>query len=191
MNFLPAFSRPILLSGVWSPHNRSTEILTKAELAERSKDNSGKPSEPLQPVWTPRSAPPSPVSERREFRPIGYESPTPQRKNLSSTPTTRAGTPQVAPPWTTTTTPAHEKPAESTSITATGSRPLQNSNSLPTIGSRDGCTTPTHTVRFAPQSRQTTASPTINTLLKSKGEFHQRSNVAIHTNTRFFFGLLY
>ncbi|XP_055624328.1 uncharacterized protein LOC129767448 isoform X4 [Toxorhynchites rutilus septentrionalis] len=162
----PKFKARAAGSGVWSPHNRSTEILTKAELAERSKDNSGKPSEPLQPVWTPRSAPPSPVSERREFRPIGYESPTPQRKNIiSSTPTTRAETPQVAPPWTTST--GYDKPAESTSTT--GNRPLQNSSSLPTIGSRDtGCTTPTHSVRFAPQSRQAAASPTINTLLKSK-----------------------
>ncbi|XP_053687284.1 myb-like protein P [Sabethes cyaneus] len=154
--------------GVWSPHNRSTEILTKAELAERSKDNSSR-SEPLQPVWTPRSAPPSPVGERREFRPIGYESPTPQRRNLSSaTPTSRAETPQVSPPWTN--TPGYDKPVEFTSNPPDDSsrRQLQNSNSLPTIGTRDGsifgAPTHHHSVRFAAPP----ASPTINTLLKSK-----------------------
>ncbi|XP_055535615.1 uncharacterized protein LOC129724619 isoform X4 [Wyeomyia smithii] len=159
-------------AGVWSPHNRSTEILTKAELAERSKDNSNR-SEPLQPVWTPRSAPPSPVGERREFRPIGYESPTPQRRNVSAnTPTSRAETPQVSPPWTN--TPGYDKPVEFTSNPPVATRPddssrrqLQNSNSLPTIGTRDNIfSAPTHhhSVRFAPPP----TSPTINTLLKSK-----------------------
>ncbi|XP_058460022.1 uncharacterized protein LOC131435823 isoform X2 [Malaya genurostris] len=179
----PKFKARATGSGVWSPHNRSTEILTKAELAERSKDSS-KSTEPLQPVWTPRSAPPSPVSERREFRPIGFESPTPQRRNLSATPSSRAETPQISAPWTT--APGYDKPVQFTSNPPT-TRPepatfaeprrhLQNSNSLPTIGSttttttttRDGGNTPTHSVRFAPEPRQTTDSPTINTLLKSK-----------------------
>uniref|UniRef100_A0A1Q3FYY4 Putative sorbin and sh3 domain-containing protein n=1 Tax=Culex tarsalis TaxID=7177 RepID=A0A1Q3FYY4_CULTA len=158
-------------SGVWSPHNRSTEILTKAELAERSRDRSTNPDPPPQPVWTPRSAPPSPVAERREFRPIGFESPTPQRRNQCPTPTTPA-------PWTT--APGYEKPVEFSSkpnvsqgttrpeptagTTEQRGRALQNSNSLPTIG---------HSVRFAPQQQQLSRqqavpSPTINTLLKNK-----------------------
>ncbi|XP_058833477.1 uncharacterized protein LOC131691248 isoform X5 [Topomyia yanbarensis] len=179
-------------TGVWSPHNRSTEILTKAELAERSKDSSSsKPSsEPLQPIWTPRSAPPSPVSERREFRPIGFESPTPQRRNLSATPSSsRAETPQISAPWTN--APGYDKPVQFTSNPPTGRpepttfaeprRHLQNSNSLPTIGTtttattRDGGSTPIHSVRFAPEQRQTTDSPTINTLLKTKdGKINQQ-----------------
>ncbi|XP_039446084.1 uncharacterized protein LOC120425567 isoform X3 [Culex pipiens pallens] len=162
-------------NGVWSPHNRSTEILTKAELAERSRSNN--PDPPPQPVWTPRSAPPSPVAERREFRPIGFESPTPQRRNQCPTPTTPA-------PWTT--SAGYEKPVEFSAkpnVSQATTRPeptsgagelargrapppLQNSNSLPTIG---------HTVRFAPQQQQqlqsrqqAVPSPTINSLLKNK-----------------------
>ncbi|XP_062540597.1 uncharacterized protein LOC134208741 isoform X3 [Armigeres subalbatus] len=170
--------------GVWSPHNRSTEILTKAELAERSKDSASK--EPLQPVWTPRSAPPSPVGERREFRPIGFESPTPTRRNL---PPSRAETPQVPAPWITSsgydrpvefsaTPPVAESPAVRTSTRLASSESarsqlhqLQNSNSLPTIGHRDHTPIPSHTVRFAPHAKPVPASPvspTINTILKSK-----------------------
>ncbi|XP_021696684.1 uncharacterized protein LOC5576943 isoform X2 [Aedes aegypti] len=177
--------------GVWSPHNRSTEILTKAELAERSKDGTSK--EPVQPVWTPRSAPPSPVSERREFRPIGFESPTPTRRNLA--PTTRAETPQVPAPWTTSS--GYERPVEfsatppvaaarsSTETTSVESsrrqlHQLQNSNSLPTIGPRDHTPAPSHTVRFAPHVKPVPASPvspTINTILKSKdGKVSQQVN---------------
>ncbi|XP_062709873.1 uncharacterized protein LOC109398403 isoform X3 [Aedes albopictus] len=189
--------------GVWSPHNRSTEILTKAELAERSKD-SGK--EPLQPVWTPRSAPPSPVSERREFRPIGFESPTPTRRNLAppSSASSRAETPQVPAPWNTAS--GYDRPVEfsatppTTATTAVRSsteaaaaassesssrrqlHQLQNSNSLPTIGPRDHTPAPappSHTVRFAPHVKPVPASPvspTINTILKSKGNFPYKTS---------------
>lgn len=177
-----------LPTGVWSPHNRSTEVLTKAELAERSKTGSN--GEPVQPVWTPRSAPPSPVSERREFRPIGFESPTPTRRTVQP-PSSRAETPQVPAPWTTSS--AYDRSAEFSSTPPTAVRPsaegppppsaeglrrhphqLQTSNSLPTIGPRDGSVTPSHTVRFAPHSKPAAAapaSPTINTILKNKGKF--------------------
>nr|XP_029733484.1 uncharacterized protein LOC109398403 isoform X3 [Aedes albopictus] len=200
----PKFKARAPGSGVWSPHNRSTEILTKAELAERSKD-SGK--EPLQPVWTPRSAPPSPVSERREFRPIGFESPTPTRRNLAppSSASSRAETPQVPAPWNTAS--GYDRPVEfsatppTTATTAVRSsteaaaaassesssrrqlHQLQNSNSLPTIGPRDHTPAPappSHTVRFAPHVKPVPASPvspTINTILKSKdGKVSQQVN---------------
>ncbi|EDS29231.1 conserved hypothetical protein [Culex quinquefasciatus] len=178
--------RPLQQS-VWSPHNRSTEVLTKAELAERSRSNN--PDPPPQPVWTPRSAPPSPVAERREFRPIGFESPTPQRRNQCPTPTTPA-------PWTT--SAGYEKPVEFSAkpnVSQVTTRPeptsgagelargkapppLQNSNSLPTIG---------HTVRFAPQQQQqqlqsrqqAVPSPTINSLLKNKEMIVQGDEVKI------------
>lgn len=153
-------------SGVWSPHNRSTEILTKSELAERSRDHQQQ-QPPPQPVWTPRSAPPSPASERREFRPIGFESPTPQRRNQPSSAT--------PPPWTT--SPGYEKPVEfsskpnvSPATTRPEPTPLQNSNSLPSIAGGGG-----HSVRFASLQQQqqiarqqAVPSPTINSLLKSK-----------------------
>jgi len=36
-------------------------------------------------VWTPKSAGASPTTERKEFRPVNFESPTLSRKNKSDT----------------------------------------------------------------------------------------------------------
>lgn len=157
--------------GVWSPFNRSTEILTKEELAERSSASSkGKSTEIQQPVWTPRSAPPSPASERREFRPIGFESPTPTRRVTTPSPATTSAA-SVAAPWT--------QPGYNPPLTVPKASPLQTSASNPTIGGtphRSSTTTaPTpppvgqqYQVRFAPQQRSNSQEPTINSLLKSK-----------------------
>ncbi|KFB36599.1 AGAP007717-PA-like protein [Anopheles sinensis] len=156
---------------VWSPFNRSTEILTKEELAERSSASSkGKSTEIQQPVWTPRSAPPSPASERREFRPIGFESPTPTRRVTTPSPATTSAA-SVAAPWT--------QPGYNPPLTVPKASPLQTSASNPTIGGtphRSSTTTaPTpppvgqqYQVRFAPQQRSNSQEPTINSLLKSK-----------------------
>ncbi|XP_058123619.1 uncharacterized protein LOC131294805 [Anopheles ziemanni] len=158
--------------GVWSPFNRSTEILTKEELAERSTASAkGRSTEIQQPVWTPRSAPPSPASERREFRPIGFESPTPTRRVTTPSPATTSAT--VAAPWT--------QPGYNPPLTVPKAAPLQTSASNPTIGGgtphRSTTTTaPTppppvgqqYQVRFAPQPRSNSQEPTINSLLKSK-----------------------
>jgi hypothetical protein len=38
-------------------------------------------------VWTPKSAGASPSTERKEFRPVNFESPTLSRKNKSATST--------------------------------------------------------------------------------------------------------
>jgi hypothetical protein len=66
--------------GIWSEQNRSQESLEK-------KLNSSPPP----PVWTPKSAPPSPTVERK-FRPVPFESPTLARKRVTSGATT-------SPPW--------------------------------------------------------------------------------------------
>lgn len=39
-------------------------------------------TEPAEVVWTPKSAGTSPTVERKEFRPVNFESPTLPRKNL-------------------------------------------------------------------------------------------------------------
>uniref|UniRef100_A0AAG5DL89 Sorbin and SH3 domain-containing protein n=1 Tax=Anopheles atroparvus TaxID=41427 RepID=A0AAG5DL89_ANOAO len=162
--------------GVWSPFNRSTEILTKEELAERSSSSSrGKPTQLQQPVWTPRSAPPSPATERREFRPIGFESPTPTRRVL--TPSPAATSASIAAPWT---QPGYNPPLAVSSEPKTTPRtnPLQTSTSNPTIGGTQQRSTPVastppppgqpYQVRFAPQQKSNLQDPPINSLLKSK-----------------------
>uniref|UniRef100_A0A182P4G7 Uncharacterized protein n=1 Tax=Anopheles epiroticus TaxID=199890 RepID=A0A182P4G7_9DIPT len=159
--------------GVWSPFNRSTEVLTKEELDERSSSNIRSNPTHQPPIWTPRSAPPSPASERRKFRPIGYESPKPSRRIL--TPNLEEPSTVVAPPWN---QPGYNPPLPASE----NSKPflIQNSTSNTIIGSSvltaTSSTSPSppsqgqsNQVRFPPQQRSTISQePTINTLLKSK-----------------------
>lgn len=65
-------------SGVWSPGQRRNSPpieFQKRVVQQNSKD------EPIPPVWTPRSAGSSPLLERKEFRPVNFESPVLGRKN--------------------------------------------------------------------------------------------------------------
>ncbi|KAL7051993.1 hypothetical protein ACKWTF_004717 [Chironomus riparius] len=57
-------------SGNWSEQNRSQELIQKKL-----------DSPPPAPVWSPKSAPPSPTTDRK-FRPVPFESPTLSRKKL-------------------------------------------------------------------------------------------------------------
>ena len=70
------------ISGNWSDNNRSQELIQKKL-----------DSPPPAPVWSPKSAPPSPTTDRK-FRPVPFESPTLSRKKLS---TKDCPSP---PPWT-------------------------------------------------------------------------------------------
>lgn len=65
-------------SGVWSPAQPPLE--DKAEVKEENKERKKLEDEPIPPVWTPKSAQASPVAERKEFRPVNFESPTLPRK---------------------------------------------------------------------------------------------------------------
>ena len=71
-----------IITGVWSEQNRSQDSIQKKL-----------DSPPPAPVWTPKSAPPSPTADRK-FRPVPFESPTLPRKKLS---TKDCPSP---PPWT-------------------------------------------------------------------------------------------
>ena len=71
-----------MISGIWSEQNRSQESIQKKL-----------DSPPPAPVWSPKSAPPSPTAERK-FRPVPFESPTLPRRKLS---TKDCPSP---PPWT-------------------------------------------------------------------------------------------
>ncbi|KAL7051995.1 hypothetical protein ACKWTF_004717 [Chironomus riparius] len=57
-------------TGNWSEQNRSQELIQKKL-----------DSPPPAPVWSPKSAPPSPTTDRK-FRPVPFESPTLSRKKL-------------------------------------------------------------------------------------------------------------
>lgn len=159
------------ISGVWSPFNRSTEVLTKEELAERSSSKNKSNTSQQSPVWTPRSAPPSPATERREFRPIGFESPKPTRRTLTPSPADPSTV--VAPPWN---QPGYNPPLPISDNFKP--YPIQNSASNPTLGApvRSASASTTSQgqvtqVRFPPQQKSTISyDPTINTLLKSKGK---------------------
>jgi len=64
------------LPGVWSPGQTPA---AKQASPEGSKEPA-KRDEPIPPVWTPASANASPVAERKEFRPVQFESPVLSRK---------------------------------------------------------------------------------------------------------------
>ncbi|EDO64499.1 AGAP007717-PB [Anopheles gambiae str. PEST] len=165
----PKFKAKTSSLGVWSPFNRSTEVLTKEELAERSSSKNKSNTSQQSPVWTPRSAPPSPATERREFRPIGFESPKPTRRTLTPSPADPSTV--VAPPWN---QPGYNPPLPISDHFKP--YPIQNSASNPTLGApvRSASASTTSQgqvtqVRFPPQQKSTIShDPTINTLLKSK-----------------------
>ncbi|XP_041773455.1 uncharacterized protein LOC121594351 isoform X6 [Anopheles merus] len=159
----PKFKAKTSSLGVWSPFNRSTEVLTKEELAERSSSKNKSNTSQQSPVWTPRSAPPSPATERREFRPIGFESPKPTRRTLTPSPADPSTV--VAPPWN---QPGYNPPLPISDNFKP--YPIQNSASNPTLGAPVRSQGQATQVRFPPQQRSTIShDPTINTLLKSKG----------------------
>ncbi|CAH1381085.1 unnamed protein product [Tenebrio molitor] len=68
----------LLCRGVWSPGQKQEFKLPEGERGELPiKD------EPISPVWTPKSATSSPTVERKEFRPVKFESPVLSRKGYS------------------------------------------------------------------------------------------------------------
>ncbi|XP_070512277.1 uncharacterized protein [Cardiocondyla obscurior] len=73
--------------GVWSPGQTPA---AKAPSPERTKEQ--QKSEPIPPVWTPASAGASPVAERKEFRPVPFESPVLSRKRQPKEE-------EAPPPW--------------------------------------------------------------------------------------------
>lgn len=67
-----------MLTGIWSPAQPPAE--EEAEVKEENEERKKLEDEPIPPVWTPKSAQASPVLERKEFRPVNFESPTLARK---------------------------------------------------------------------------------------------------------------
>jgi hypothetical protein len=63
------------LTGIWCPHNQSSENINNQSIKKHK-------SPPPPPIWTPKSAPASPIPDRRGFRPVNFASPTLSRKEL-------------------------------------------------------------------------------------------------------------
>lgn len=78
-----------LNAGIWSPSG--TPQPTRREIKPVAADQSTSPSQsqqaptpPPPPIWKPRSADPSPVLERKDYRPVPFQSPQLARKNPNS-----------------------------------------------------------------------------------------------------------
>jgi hypothetical protein len=72
-------------TGVWSPSLKPSSNITE-DSSGRNNQGKKKEGEDAPPVvWTPKSAGASPTTERKEFRPVNFESPTLSRKNKSDT----------------------------------------------------------------------------------------------------------
>lgn len=65
-------------TGVWSPGSEPPASLrqTSPERGKNTERDSG-----IAPIWTPSSAGASPVLQRKEFRPVSFESPIVSHKN--------------------------------------------------------------------------------------------------------------
>uniref|UniRef100_A0A146LS83 Sorbin and SH3 domain-containing protein 2 n=3 Tax=Lygus hesperus TaxID=30085 RepID=A0A146LS83_LYGHE len=125
MKSSPAASEKDVLSalvtkGVWSPA-QTPETERKAPdfpSLEKSGAAEEKPEEQAPPVWTPRSAGPSPTLGRK-FRPVNFQSPPPQRKEYASSSSSNKD-PEL---------PKELPPETSTSVTSTSSSRLISSTS--------------------------------------------------------------
>ncbi|XP_076243273.1 cbl-associated protein isoform X4 [Calliopsis andreniformis] len=86
--FAPTFKASSKTPGVWSPGSEPPPPPKEPspERKESQKDGG------IPPVWTPSSAGASPVPEKKEFRPVQFESPILSRKKLAQQET-------APPPW--------------------------------------------------------------------------------------------
>lgn len=79
----------IFCIGIWSPSGtpQPTRRETKPVATEQSRpvvsQSPQAPTLPPPPIWKPRSADPSPVLERKDYRPVPFQSPQLARKNLN------------------------------------------------------------------------------------------------------------
>ncbi|XP_071055528.1 uncharacterized protein CA isoform X5 [Onthophagus taurus] len=81
--------------GIWTPGQRDS--FSAEDLQRQSSLDQDRNEEPIAPVWTPKSAGSSPQLERKEFRPITFNSPVLSRKNQPISPIQTSS--QIEPPW--------------------------------------------------------------------------------------------
>ena len=73
-------------AGIWSPSLKPSTNVNLDSNSKKIQDTTAVEDAPPV-VWTPKSAGASPSTERKEFRPVNFESPTLSRKNKSATST--------------------------------------------------------------------------------------------------------
>uniref|UniRef100_V9I8A4 PDZ and LIM domain protein 7 n=1 Tax=Apis cerana TaxID=7461 RepID=V9I8A4_APICE len=111
---------------VWSPGSEPPPKEPSPERKESQKDGG------IPPIWTPSSAGASPIPEKKEFRPVQFESPTLSRKKLAQ----QESTQETPPPWETEvekkeiTRSSYESTSTSSRIVNSHSAPSQGLNSL-------------------------------------------------------------
>ncbi|XP_068085006.1 uncharacterized protein CAP [Anabrus simplex] len=138
----PTFKATSPVPGVWTPSQKSSQ----PEPSDPPKtEDKKKEDDATAVVWTPRSAGASPTAERKEFRPVSFESPTLARKNRSPTPAvskpedTRVSSTPSTPPATSTTEfssilPPWQHEEHITTSTTTSTTRLVQSQSAPASG---------------------------------------------------------
>ncbi|CAK9798693.1 hypothetical protein ANTPLA_LOCUS1730 [Anthophora plagiata] len=144
--FAPTFKASSATRGVWSPGSEPppSPKVPCSEQKESEKDAA------IPPVWTPSSAGASPVPEKKEFRPVQFESPTLSRKKL-------AQQEEAPPPWE---TEGEKKEILQSSHESSSSR-IVNSHSAPSQGFNSLTSTPR-----LPRAQ----NPTITLLQKARGK---------------------
>lgn len=70
----------MIFLGIWSPGQPRRPPSPPSKQYQRT-CSANSENEPVLPIWTPKSANSSPVVERKEFRPLNFQSPVLGRKN--------------------------------------------------------------------------------------------------------------
>uniref|UniRef100_A0ABD2XA38 SoHo domain-containing protein n=1 Tax=Trichogramma kaykai TaxID=54128 RepID=A0ABD2XA38_9HYME len=170
----PTFKALSAKPGVWSPGSSTSKPLRQSS-PERS--HKSEKDDPIPSVWTPSNANPSPVTERKEFRPVQFESPVLSRKKYTQQSPKQESAPTVpSPSSSSTTNPWHEeiqKKESSTQIlqhntsSSTSSQRIVNSYSAPSQGLNSFSSTTTTTTAQTPRLPRA-QNPTITLLQKAR-----------------------
>uniref|UniRef100_A0A6P7FK56 Uncharacterized protein LOC114328625 isoform X11 n=1 Tax=Diabrotica virgifera virgifera TaxID=50390 RepID=A0A6P7FK56_DIAVI len=135
--------------GIWSPGQRIDFSPTK----EHNKKDYESQDESIPPMWTPKSANSSPVAERKEFKPVNFQSPVLSRRSRTSSENLGSKTQVQAPPW------KNQDYSSDTGSGPTVDRRLPTSRSTPATGFSE----------FSSTSRLPKAqNPTITLLQKAR-----------------------
>ncbi|XP_076162742.1 cbl-associated protein [Ptiloglossa arizonensis] len=127
--FAPTFKASSATPGVWSPGSEPPPPPNEPspERKESQKDGG------IPPVWTPSSAGASPVPEKKEFRPVQFESPILSRKKLAQQETAH----EAPPPW-----QSEEGKKELSQSSYESNSRIVNSHSAPSQGLNSLASTP-------------------------------------------------
>ncbi|KAJ9586983.1 hypothetical protein L9F63_019422, partial [Diploptera punctata] len=147
---------------VWSPSQKSSLETSGDSNRDKEKDTKKEGDDVPPVVWTPKSAGASPTSERKEFRPVNFESPKLQRKNRSGTSTPTFIKPENFQQSTITPITTQESTITTTTFSSVFP-PWQHTSSLQQQHSRDDSTVSVGSTIQSPTSEKSVVSSTIST----------------------------